>query len=128
MAVEAQGEVQVDGRRVADLPCNAAVAALDGHGLLESSSVLILPFGEGVLRVESSRDWRDRVVEVGDFEDGQWRPLESLECYTQPHLNVVLDGDQAASLLFVGERGELEASRRRLSALVQRPDLSLASP
>ncbi|HQK92116.1 MAG TPA: beta-galactosidase [Armatimonadota bacterium] len=128
VAVEAQGEVQVDGRRVADLPCNAAVAALDGHGLLESSSVLILPFGEGVLRVESSRDWRDRVVEVGDFEDGQWRPLESLECYTQPHLNVVLDGDQAASLLFVGERGELEASRRRLSALVQRPDLSLASP
>lgn len=128
VAAEAQGEVRVDGERVADLPCGAAVAALDGRPLAESGLVLVLPFGEGVLRVESSRKWRDRVVEVGDYEAGRWRALENVGCYSQPHLSCVIDADQAASLVLVGERDELEASRQRLTALVRTPEHVAVGP
>jgi len=90
--------------------------------------VLVLPFGEGVLRVESSRKWRDRVVEVGDYEAGRWRALENVGCYSQPHLSCVIDADQAASLVLVGERDELEASRQRLTALVRTPEHVAVGP
>jgi hypothetical protein len=107
-AVETQGACSIDGDPLLTDGTAGAVLTLDGQDVRRSRALLLMPLQPGQVRWPTTSDWRQPLVETGDFDDGRWRALEQDQVAPSRGLwQVEVSADQALSLLLVGEKPEL---------------------
>lgn len=103
-AVEAQGDVAVNGKLLLKSDTHVMLSSLDGKELSNSASVLVYPIRSG--KVGLKNDLVD-CVEIGEVKDGCWRSYGMLEASLQNGL-VFFEMDQLSSttLLLLYRHGE----------------------
>jgi len=72
---EAQGEVRVGGKIVMKAAGHAAVLALDGKPLAESSELLLLPYANGTITIPRAGG-APLHAECGEIERGKWHDFK----------------------------------------------------
>jgi hypothetical protein len=99
-----------DGRIVSDKPVLDGTGligalSLDGETLAKSSAVVLTPFEMGEARLMSTRQWKERVVLIGELCDGQWRTYERLPG-SPGAVSVKLNADRASCIIVVCEKAD----------------------
>ena len=88
------------------------ILALDGKGLETAEALLVLPLGEGDLRLA-----RDLPVAVGEIVDGRWRTYETLPTCTE----VAITELRSTALLLLCPAEQRERWCKAVEILVTRP-------
>ena len=106
-AVETQGPCAVGEVQVVKDGTDGIVLSLDGQDLQQSRALLLMPTKPGTVEVRSTVNWRQPVVQTGDFQNGLWRVLESRALPPQAERTTVeVSADQVFSLLLICEQSE----------------------
>jgi hypothetical protein len=115
VALEAQGEVRVDGILVKQGEAFAGLLSLDGLALTESRAVLVLPFSPGALRVLNGGDHRSVWI-AGELQAGQFTE------YDRGSLgqSLSLDEDLATCLVILTTPKAEAAAKQAVEALFPR--------
>jgi hypothetical protein len=122
-AIAACQRAAIGSETILDAEGLVALAALDGEDLRRSRALLILPFSEGTVQVQSSgRSWKQPTVTLGDLDGGKFRTLETIPADPGSGVMVAFDADRATLVGLVCEAKDMRRWRARLDLLASRPE------
>lgn len=103
-AVESSADVMVDGRLLVGSNLHFMAISLDMHALGDTGALLLLPMGEGTLRIAGAERWKVPVILAGEMRNGSWRQLETFSpVVNDAELRIAVTRDRAFSMLIVCE-------------------------
>lgn len=102
VAVEAQGDVKIDGKTAIPMKGHFAVAAADGSGLESAGEVIVIPFGEGEVDLGRLKGLTGAVVQTGDVWNGRWQALAESE-----RIKVIVSEDTPFDIRIAAARNRL---------------------
>jgi hypothetical protein len=74
-----------------------------------------MPLKPGTIRVHSTADWKDAIVETGDLANGAWRCLETTDLVVDGRSLIVrVTPDPVFDLLLLCQRNEAPRWRKRI--------------
>jgi hypothetical protein len=106
LGMEAAGLVRRDGQTLASADAHFMLTSEDGRDLPQSDALLLMPVGEGRIRLAG----RGAVVkaQVGEVAGGEWTTLETFEPgRTAQGIELDIDPDRAVSLILLAPNDEL---------------------
>jgi hypothetical protein len=97
--------------------------SLDGLDLRRSEAIMLLPFSEGRVTLNSSqRAWRRPVLLLGDLSDGRFRVLETLSAPPGKAVSLDFDADRATLFAVVCESDAASKWQDFVSTLASTPE------
>jgi len=105
LAIEASGEVTRDGVELVESSAHFMLAAEDDRDLAESEQLLVMPVGEGRMRISCARGRGSMMAQVGEIIDGRWTAFETLTpARSRDGFKLEIDPDRAVSLIVIAAR------------------------
>lgn len=121
-AAESSADVREDGELVIGSNLHCITASLDREALRRARSVLLLPMGQGLVRLPEARRWRRPVVLVGQGSGSAWKQEEQFTpTQTDGALKIPVTADRALSMMIVCESGKEPESIRRMEQWLNAP-------
>ncbi|MEO7004784.1 MAG: hypothetical protein ABI064_05030, partial [Acidobacteriaceae bacterium] len=92
------------------------------QSLLRTRRLLLLPMGQGTIRIPNPSRWKRPVVLVGEVTGSNWMQVESfMPTATVDALQISITSDRALSMLIVCESGEQSAVIEQIEVWVNAP-------
>lgn len=124
-AVESSADVTVDGQLSIGSDLHFMAASMDGRPLRSTLAMMLLPMGEGRMRIPNASRWRRPLVLTGEMSGGQWKEGERFEPERDGDtLPVPISATRRLSILIVCEAADRDAATRRLELRATRPWLT----
>jgi hypothetical protein len=119
LGIEAAGVVR-DGETLASADAHFMLTSEDGRDLPQSDAVLLMPVGEGRIRLAG----RGAVVkaQVGEVAGGKWTTLETFEPRRAAYgIELDIDPDRAISLILLAPNDELALVGQKVAHTLTEP-------
>lgn len=122
VAFEGSGKAGHNGKALLDSDLHTAAAALDREPLVSSKRWMLLPMGQGVIRIPNAGRWSQPKAVVGAVERGRWKTYETFDpAATGGALSIPIDADRNLGILLVCEAGDEPACTSLVEKLIIRP-------
>jgi hypothetical protein len=106
-AVESSGDVFEGEQLLLGTDLHTMAISFGEQSLLSTRRLLLLPMGQGTMRIPHASRWRQPVVLVGEMAGSCWHQLERFRPVTvDGHLELGISSDRALSMVIVCESGE----------------------
>jgi hypothetical protein len=120
--VESSGDVLVNGQLLIGSDLHLMAIAFKEQSLSAAKQLLLLPMGQGNIRIPEAGRWRHPIVLTGEVAGSQWRQYESFVAEKRGGmLCIPIHGDRALSMMMVCESEERAEVTRQIEALVNSP-------
>ena len=97
-AVEAQGDVSLNGRKIVSTSAHIMLAAIDKKDIASSDAILMLPVvNPGKVTVYTKSD----VVELGEFVGGGWKTFKTIQCDSEENVEITITDNDLSKLFFI---------------------------
>ncbi|MDR3739692.1 MAG: hypothetical protein P4L40_11825 [Terracidiphilus sp.] len=121
-AVESSADVRINGELVIASDAHFMAISLDEHALARTAALLLLPMGEGALRLANASRWKSPTVLAGEVKSGMWKQQESFCPQIQGGLlEVPVAAQRAFSMLIVCETGAERQAIEQVERTVTEP-------
>lgn len=121
-AVESSADVRIDDELAIASDAHFMAIALDEHALDRSSALLLLPMGEGTLRLARASRWQSPAVLAGEVKSGAWKQQEKFRPQVSDGLlEVPVTAQRAFSMLIVCETGSERQAVDQVERTVTEP-------
>lgn len=121
-AVESSGDAFAGEQLLIATNLHVMAISFNEESLLEGRGLLLLPMGEGEIRIPKALRWRKPVVLAGEIAGSRWHQIERLlPVVTAGELVLPITADRALSILIVCESGEENAVVRQMEVWVNAP-------
>jgi hypothetical protein len=104
LALEASGQVTRDGAELVASSAHFMLAAEDGRDLAQSEQMLVMPVGEGRMRIACAPASARLMAEAGEVVGGNWKAFETMRLQRSPEAVLKLEADRAVSLIVIAAR------------------------
>jgi hypothetical protein len=126
-AVESSGDVRVNRELLIGSDLHFMAISINEQPLESSRALLLLPMGEGRLRIPGGSRWRQPVVLVGEVAGAQWKQYESFPPEQDGSmLKLPIQAVRSLSMMILCEAADQAAAVKQVEASVNQP-WSLAS-
>lgn len=106
-AVESSGDVFEGEQLLIGTDLHTMAISFGEQSLLSARRLLLLPMGQGTMRIPNASRWGQPVVLVGEMAGSRWQQLERFRPVTvDGHLELGINFDRALSMVIVCESGE----------------------
>jgi hypothetical protein len=107
LGIECTGRSAAKGKPVTAGDAHVMVQSLDGRACGESKRLAVFPVTGGTLKLHTSAEWTDAIMEVGEFEGPAWRTLATRPLrLAGSAFTIRLDDDVVRSILVLRERSD----------------------
>jgi hypothetical protein len=121
-AVESSGDVFVKDQLVVGSDLHLMFISLGRQSLLNGKCLLLLPMGQGEIRIPEAGRWRREIVLVGEVKGRSWQQHESFQPQIQDGmLRIPIHAGRALSMLIVCESDEQQEATRLIEVIVNSP-------
>jgi hypothetical protein len=121
-AAESSGDVRVNRELLIGSDLHFIAISMDEQPLDSSRALLLLPMGEGQLRLPGAERWHQPVVLVGEVAGAQWKQYESFRPEQDGSmLNLPVPAVRSLSMMVVCEAADQAAAVKRMEAAVNQP-------
>jgi hypothetical protein len=121
-AVESSGDVFVKDQLVVSSDLHLMFLSLGRQSLLSGKYLLLLPMGQGQIRIPEANRWRREIVLVGEVKGRSWQQYESFQPLVQDGmLRIPIHEGHALSMLIVCESDEQQEATRLIEVIVNAP-------
>jgi len=121
-AIESSGDVLVNGQLLIGSDLHLMAIALEKLSLPAAKQLLLLPMGQGNIRIPKAGRWRHPIVLTGEVTGAQWRQYESFVPEERGGvLYIPIQADRALSMLIVCESEESAEATHQIEVLVNSP-------
>lgn len=115
--VETSGNAYEGDRLVIGSDLHVMAISIGDDSLLDSRSILVLPMGQGELRIPNAARWKDPVAVVGEVTGSRWRELERLPlAASDGQINIPIHADRTLSMLVLCEAAERTMAVERVES------------
>jgi len=121
-AVESSADVHHEGNLLVGSDLHFMAISFDDRGLRQSAAMLVLPMGQGWLKLPRAARWNAPVVLVGEIQRGAWKLYEHFQPETQADaLGIQVEARRAFSMMIVCETGREWWAAKQVEKLVVEP-------
>jgi hypothetical protein len=121
-AVESSGDAFDRQEMLVGTDLHMMAISFNEQSLLSTRRLLLLPMGQGTIRIPNASRWQRPVVLVGEVAGSRWQQVESfVPTATGGALELPINPDRALSMLIVCESGELRAVIEQIEVWVNTP-------
>jgi len=121
-ALETAGPVHQGSTLLLDTDLHCIALPADQRPLRHSRRWVLLPMGEGTVRIPDAARWHDPMVWVGEVVDGRWRRGEAFRPLRRDgELLITVDADRNLSMLLCAEHSEESIMARTIEQWVREP-------
>jgi len=131
LGIEAGGLVRRDGQTLASADVHFMLTAEDGRDVLEPRALLLMPLGEGKIRISgwgadktpaSTKEGQEISAQVGEVAGGEWTPFETFAPRrTAQGIELDIDPDRAVSLILLAPNDELALVGQKVAHTLTEP-------
>ncbi len=121
-AVESSGDVIIANQLLIGGDLHFMAISFDKSSLLTTRRLLLLPMGEGEIRIPKSRRWHRPVVLVGEVAGSRWAQYESFRPHDSDNtLTLQIHAPRALSMLILCEFDEQSEAIGKIETWVSAP-------
>ncbi|HUD14726.1 MAG TPA: twin-arginine translocation signal domain-containing protein [Terracidiphilus sp.] len=121
-AIESSGDVFVEGQMLIGADLHFMAVSFDRQSLLASTRLLLLPMGEGTMRIENAKRWRKPIVLTGEMKESRWKQYASArQDNVDGRLTVNIDSARSLSMMILCEIDEQDEAIRKIEKWVSSP-------
>lgn len=121
-AIESSGDALMNGQLLIGSDLHLMAAAFEQQPLSAAKQLLLLPMGEGNIRIPRAGRWRRPIVLTGEVAGAQWRQYESFVPEVRGGmLSIPIHAGRALSMMMVCESDERAEAVRQIEVLVNSP-------
>lgn len=121
-AVESSADVRIDGELVIESEAHFMAISLDGRALDRAAALLVLPMGEGTLRLAHAARWQSPRVLAGEVNSGVWKQQESYSPErSDATMLIPVTARHAFGMLIVCEAGREQRAIEQVERTVAEP-------
>jgi hypothetical protein len=122
LAVESSADVRVNGELLVGSDLHFMAISIVRQALDRTPAMLLLPMGEGQLRIANASRWKQPVALVGEVAGAQWKQFESF--------NPAVDGNElklpiaaacSLGMVILCERADQADAVKQVESLVNQP-------
>lgn len=122
LVVESSGDVAIEGRTLVISDLHFIAMSLDERALNESKVSLLLPMGEGKLRLSNADRWHKPVFLFGEIQNGQWKQHQKTKASVDGNaLELTVSGATRLAMVIVCEEDDVAQAVRRVKILATEP-------
>ncbi len=108
-AVECTGSREADGSPITSGSAHVMLASIGPTDLRRAKRLVVYPITDGALTIHSRVDWREPVLEAGQFAGSIWQPLRVDRLPLENgRITLEIDDDLARSILLIREAADDE--------------------
>ena len=124
-AVESSADVRVNGNLVIGSDLHFMASSLDDQPLDSAKAWLLLPMGEGQLRIYGASRWNDAVVLVGEMVAAHFKQYERFRPGRDGNvLKLTVSATRSLNIMILCEAANQAAAVKHIETLVSQPWLS----
>lgn len=121
-AVESSADAFDRQQMVVGTDLHMMAISFNEQPLLTARRILLLPMGQGTIRIPNASRWKRPVVLVGEVAGSRWKQVESFTpAATGAVLEVSINPDRALSMLLVCDSGDESATIEQIETWVNAP-------
>jgi hypothetical protein len=121
-AVETSGDAFDGGKLLLGTDLHMMAISFNEEPLFKTRSLLLLPMGQGRIRIPNASRWKRPVVLAGEIAGSRWHQTENFEQETAGDLiEININPDRALSMLVLCEHEEQSAVIKQMEAWVNTP-------
>ncbi len=122
LAVESSADVRVDKQLLIGSDLHFMAISMNEQPLSSSRVLLLLPMGEGHLRIPSAGHWEQPVVLVGEVVGAQWKQYESFRPERDGStLKLSIQPVRSLSMMILCEAADRAAAVKQVEVSVNQP-------
>jgi hypothetical protein len=121
-AVESSADVRVNHELPIGSDLHFMAISMNEQPLDKSRALLLLPMGEGALRIPDPGRWQRPLVLIGEVAGAQWKKYESFHPQQDGNmLKLPIPAIRSLSMMILCEAGDQASAVRQMEAWVDRP-------